>query len=483
MKIYLNYLLPLLLLIISSFVRFYNLPNRAIFTADEEYQATYAQTLIADFHPIWIGVSAADTGFYLGPYFTYLTAGLLKLNGGDPLLANYFSAALGVVTSLLVYYLGYLLKGSLVGLGSGLLYSLSPLVVYLDQRYWNPTPSMFLVVLFVISLLKAQQNRWWLVLTSFVLGSIWHVHLSLVPLYVVATIYLWQHRKKITATTLAVIVFVHFILLAPLIIFDFNHNFSNILTPLRMIEKIRANALVSNGPNPLLSLGDSISRSIYLSPGTESGAEIRPYCAGSSYTNVHLYVQILSLLLMFSVFIHFKLWREPKIRTLLLTLSTMTVATILYPGIKPPYYTAALYPLLFVTLALVYPRILLVVLPLFVFTSLHTLSTTNQDYGVAVKKDLIFQVTDFLGSSSYNLSEVGTCYRYGGWRYLFKAYSTPPNQSSADGWIGWLYPEQIMEPGEYQVLVGATNEILTEPSALATFRSGAYTAVIKLYEP
>jgi|GEM_PF-1944979 len=60
-----RFVLPLLIFSLALFLRFYHLPARFIFGTDEEYQAHYAMTLVRDIHPIWIGVSAADTGFYL----------------------------------------------------------------------------------------------------------------------------------------------------------------------------------------------------------------------------------------------------------------------------------------------------------------------------------------------------------------------------------------------------------------------------------
>ena len=82
----------------------------------------------------------------------------------------------------------------------------------------------------------------------------------------------------------------------------------------------------------------------------------------------------------------------------------------------------------------------------------------------------------------FNLVEEGGCYRYGGWRYLFSVYGTIPATSSADNWIGWLYPHEIRSPANLTVHISPITESpLTLTNPLATFESGAYTAVL-VYE-
>lgn len=98
-------LVILILISLSLFLRIYKLSDIYIFGFDEEYQATYAMTLVKDFHPIWIGVSASYLDYYMGPYFTYFTAFWLMLSGGDPLITAYVAAITGVVTCLVIFLL------------------------------------------------------------------------------------------------------------------------------------------------------------------------------------------------------------------------------------------------------------------------------------------------------------------------------------------------------------------------------------------
>ncbi|KKQ38833.1 MAG: hypothetical protein US54_C0002G0021 [Candidatus Roizmanbacteria bacterium GW2011_GWA2_37_7] len=61
------------------FVRLWKVPELFNFTFSEEMQAFLAWEQVKNFHPIWIGVSAANINYYLGPGFTYLNAMLFKV--------------------------------------------------------------------------------------------------------------------------------------------------------------------------------------------------------------------------------------------------------------------------------------------------------------------------------------------------------------------------------------------------------------------
>src|SRR3989344_1724552 len=129
LKKYRVLLIVLILISLSLFLRFYRLSEVYIFGFDEEYQATYAWSLVKDLHPIWIGVSASYLDFYMGPYFTYFTAFWLWISGGDPLLSAYVAAAVGVISCLMVFFVGWKFFNLTTGIIAALLYGGLPLIV------------------------------------------------------------------------------------------------------------------------------------------------------------------------------------------------------------------------------------------------------------------------------------------------------------------------------------------------------------------
>ena len=224
--------IPSLVLIVivvafSFFLRLWNAEDKYVFTADEEYQVTYASTIIKDFHPVWIGVSAANTGFYLGPWFTYLTAGLLKISAGDPLITIYLTAALGAAATALVYVLGKAIFGSKTGLLAGLIYATSPLLVYFDQRYWNPSLLPVLSLVLLLSLIKLKESYWWLIPFSAAYALVFNSHLSLIPyaLVLIPALLFRQSkspRRKILPPVLVSLA-LFAVIYSPLIVFDLVH--------------------------------------------------------------------------------------------------------------------------------------------------------------------------------------------------------------------------------------------------------------------
>ena len=87
------------------------------------------------------------------------------------------------------------------------------------------------------------------------------------------------------------------------------------------------------------------------------------------------------------------------------------------------------------------------------------------------------------GKSPYSLETYGKDPRkyhpYGGWRYLFKTYGRAPNQSFADEFFGWIYPDEIKNtPSTLKVVVMEEKDYKTDVKPLAVFSEGAYKAYV-----
>lgn len=465
-----KFLLPLLLITIALSLRLYHLPLRAVFSGDEEYQATYAKTIVDDFHPVWIGVSASDTGIYLGPYFTYFTSLLLYLSHGDPLFTNYIAAMIGAITTYLIFTLGVVSSGYYLGSIAALFYAFSPLMIHFDQRYWNPNPIPFLCLLLLISLQKIAQNRWWLLVTACCIGMFWHVHLSLIPLVLVAAVAIYHYRQKITLRVWLISGLILFASSLPLMIFNYYHQASNLTAPYKLLTSQAGNSAINFLGNTQI-LGNTLARSLYLKPGGYGGDEIRPGCNLSISTNVTPFIALIALIPLFvSV--------SPLVDSAKLI---MVLSFIFYPQAVSGYYALGLLPLYFLSLAKLFLKqkyLGYLVLGVIIFVSLRTIFLSNESYGLLNKQRLIKHISTYLGSKPYSLTEVGTCHHYGGWRYLFTVYSHPPSSSSADPSLGWLYPKEITGESEYQVVIGPTTEYSWSSNSLVSFTEGSYTAQV-----
>ena len=195
-----KWLMVIFILILAGFLRFYRLDDLFVFGGDEEYQSILAQTIVKNFHIIWVGVTAGHIGFYLGPLWTYFTAFWLFLSKGSPMILGSVSSGIGILTTALIIYTGKKLFSHTVGLLTGLLYATLPLIVFFDQKYWNPSLVPFLSVAMLLSLSQVKANhKWWLVF-CFCFGLIFHTHLSLLPFSLVAASMLFTQKidKKIS---------------------------------------------------------------------------------------------------------------------------------------------------------------------------------------------------------------------------------------------------------------------------------------------
>lgn len=492
----------LIIIVVSAFLRFYDLQNRYVFTLDEEYQATYAQTIADDFHIVWIGVSASQLDFYLGPFWTYLTAFLLYISGGDPLFTGYFAALIGVATTVLIYFTGNILYGRSVGVIAGFLYATLPLYVFFDQKYWNPTLIPFLSVLILLALYKSFQNpKWWIILAgSF--GLILHTHLSLVPLTFYPIYLVLFNKTRLNKRIIVMCIVVLLIILSPLIAFDYFHDYSNITAPLRvfdLVKKEQSNQSVTP-INRAQAMFYSFGRIWFLKPFSTSSDEVLYGCSANSIfgstkvlqeystqTKPHILLSVITVLMLGIFLIYKKTWQNLNTRILAILISSVLGSFLLFPGSGIEYYIlGSLTLLVFIPAILIsyLPRLLslfsVVILMIFMFLGIFTVMNATNDYGIRTQKILIEKVTESIGNNSFDLTEAGLCHKRAGWRYLFKVYGRTPNFTTTDVNLGWLYPNEI-KPGKttYSVIVAEERvPIEQDLSGVLKISQGGFSAYI-----
>ncbi len=488
----------LLILIVSAFLRLYNLPDSFIFAGDEEYQATLAQSLIKDFHIIWVGVNAAHLGFYLGPYWTYFSAFWLWLSQGNPLITGYISSIIGVLTTLSIILIGKSLFGRKTGLLAGLLYATLPLMVFLDQKYWNPSLIPLLSLLLLLSLFKARQNPGWLILFTASYGLVFHTHLSLIPVIFIAGYWLVKQKIRPSKQIILLSITAFLIMVAPLIAFDYFRRGSNITTPLRFNEITSDYRNRINPAQHFPALFQVLGRVWFIKPPSLNADEVITSCTDASRIGNPKVAGIsqrftppawLSLLgtAPLLLFLVHKKTREKEAHTLLaLFLITLMAAFLLFPGGAFEYYLLGVFPLLmflpgilsdyFIKLKPFLISIALLAAVLGIFTTV----TNNPEFGLGVKNTLIKQVISKIGNEPFELKQTGLCHFYEGWRYLFVLNGKKPERSDSDQGLGWLYPKEISDkPGKYIVIFSESRvPVNFDTKGASILESGGFTAYI-----
>jgi len=436
----------ILIILLALGLRIFHLNLNYVFGEDEEYQTNIALTLVKHFHIIWIGVSAANTGFYLGPFWSYFTYIWLLLSHGDPLLTAYVAALLGSFTAMSVFYVGWKMFSLRVGIVASVLYSCLPLIVFFDQKYWNPSAIPLLSVTMTYSLYKIKENQRYLWLFAFAYGLVFHAHLSLVPFIFLA---FYSARKGVKKTVLLQSIGIFILTISPLIAFDYFHKFSNITTPLRL------NQIISGAHPTILvkvqALVQSVMRLFYIHPHSINANEIIADCSKYRSSPSLLAAPFVMLIIVF--FFKKQTWAKDNTKFLGLGILLITLSYIFFPGGTSEYYLLGLFPLLLFIPGIVWNKYISPLLILLIcLLGMVSVLTAYNPYGLASKKQIISQIMSTIGTSTFELTEKGECHQAEGWRYLFKTYARVPERSSIDPVFSWLYPKEISNvPAEFSV--------------------------------
>jgi 4-amino-4-deoxy-L-arabinose transferase-like glycosyltransferase len=391
----------------ALFLRIYQIPQRFIFDIDTQYQALYARTIVRDFHIVWIGVSASNIGYYLGPGLTYLTAFLLWINS-DPVVMGYFASFVGALTLLSVWFVARKLFGDKAALIATTVYGFTPIIIAYDRKFW-PIFVPFIAVWMTYALVMSQKNKWWLLACAFLVGLSFHVHLSLM-LFIPFVLYAFWKSGTLSfrMTNVKIIVgslLTYLALTSPLLVFDFVHNFDNLLTPLRFIQNI----------------------------GKGTGVMPRTFpwmFAGGIVLSVALW----------------KIYTNHAMRWVLAILATICLAFTFYPGPMQEYYLVILFPFVAMAIGFVLhklpSRILAAWVLVFAVWGTTLFIEGKSPRRLEVKKQMITRVCKTIRKPYY--LEIGGDKRdYEGWYYLITVYCKRPDRSDVDSMFGWLYPEYL----------------------------------------
>lgn len=491
----------ILVVCLGIFLRFHNLANLYIFGFDEEYQATYAMTLVKDPHPIWIGVSASFLDYYLGPYFTYLTAFLLWISSGNPLFTGYIASVIGVVTSIILFFAGWRFFNLTTGVVALLLYTGLPLIVFYDQKYWNPMFVPLIELLMFISLMLVKKSPWWWLFYSALVGAIFETELAPLPLVIIGA-WLFLRGKYFLNKRLVLSCFlVFFLFYWPLVVFDYFHNWSNLTVLSRYSDQAEKSNASFDPKSKIASFFDYMGRFWYLKPKVPNADELNIHCNplsikkeikfADSFTERSVaspWLSGLSLVLLL-IFIIFSIKERKNSYHLLRYFLLITLGSyIIYTGASLDYHLNG-----FIVFFTLIPGIIIskmnnklkvasFALLLFIFViGINTVLTSSDKFSLGSKRKLIGDVMKVVGDSNFSIDGMGICHNYEGWRYLFKLYGRVPTASYTDHNLGWLYPEEIKNDVVIYAVILSESRVPPDKdvSGYNKIDEGGYSAYIK----
>ncbi|MBI3620488.1 glycosyltransferase family 39 protein [Candidatus Roizmanbacteria bacterium] len=333
-----EYLFVVGLTVVGAILRFYRLPEMAIFLADEGRDALIIKRIIMLQHFPAIGPPMSTGNIFLGPFYYYFIAPWLLLSAFNPA-----GLAIGVAFfSTLFIPLFYkivkkIANNTVAGLAAVFITFATPLITF-SRSSWNPNllPLFsFLSAYFLYQAFKTKKNRYYIAAGAFISFSIQLHYLALFLLPAAAIcflIYFFSPRRTarlrlagqgiLTASSF-------FIGALPLIIFDVRHNFLNFRNFLKLFAA--PGSVASHSPQSFW----------------QSFASFVEY---SLRMRLPLPIVIVTFLLLSGFALYFA--RKFKVGYVMAVfLFSLLIGVSFYPGPKYPHYYASIYPFFYLFLA------------------------------------------------------------------------------------------------------------------------------------
>lgn len=218
----------LFFIVVAAILRFNNIFNLNFFTYDQARDALFVKRMIVDHEWRLLGTQTSLPGMYLPPFYYYTLIPILWLSRLNPVGIDIYSAFIGVLTIPLIWFIGNKIFGRPAGIFSAGLFAVSPLVVELTRRAWNPnTLPFFILLTFWFVYLFYQKRRTKDFLLAFVFyGYSLSLHFGawlLIPLFIFTWFFYLIKNKKISGLlgSLAIVLF----FVSPLLFFELRHHF------------------------------------------------------------------------------------------------------------------------------------------------------------------------------------------------------------------------------------------------------------------
>lgn len=256
-----EFLAILTILLVAGFFRFYKIDQYMTFLGDEGRDALMIKRILVAHDLPLLGPPTSIGNIYLGPLYYYMMAIPMGLFWLNPVSAAVMDGVIGLLTILLIYFLGKAWFGSWAGVVGALLYAISPVTIYYSRSSWNPNPAPFFALLAMLGCYLAHKSRnfrWLILVGASVAAAVQMHYLALILIPVFGFLWIYEIslivRKKLTrsnfltGTLLGIMIFLA--VMSPVFVFDLKHNFMNY----RAINTFFTNRETTVNVNPLNSL-------------------------------------------------------------------------------------------------------------------------------------------------------------------------------------------------------------------------------------
>ena len=219
--------LLLLILALGLFLRTYKIVDRMDFGHDADLYSWIVKDIVANHHFRLIGQLTSAPGIYIGPLFYYFLVPFFILTKMDPVGATIPAILLGLATIISYYLVFSKIFNEKVGLLGALLYATLPATVNLDKWIVPTITTPLWSIWYFYTIIMISRGRFqffWLL--GALTGLIWHIHIALIPVLLTLPFAIFFSKKLPYLKNIALFLIFLFITSAPLILFEFKHNFN-----------------------------------------------------------------------------------------------------------------------------------------------------------------------------------------------------------------------------------------------------------------
>lgn len=220
----------ILIILLSIFFRFYQIEKRTPFASDQETTVAAIKNMFINRRISLLGPRVKGGDIYLEPFYYYLSSLPLFLAQMDPSGIAIFASIVGVLTTIGFYLVtNQLFKDKKLALFTAFIHACSSYLIHFDRIAWNPNLTILTILFLILAIDKIYRNKlnYWL-LAALTFGLSFSLHFSAAfLLLILLALFLRKPSSwpsfKIIFLAITILAF----LLAPLIIFDFRHQFIN----------------------------------------------------------------------------------------------------------------------------------------------------------------------------------------------------------------------------------------------------------------
>lgn len=483
----------IVLVILATFMRFYNFSDLLYWMFDEERDAFVVKRILVDKHPTLIG-GAIPGAFYLAPGYFYISAIFYFFSQGNPLGPAIAASTLGVISTFLIFFTTKQLFNKKTAVFTSLLYAASYLVVGYNRTWWPLTfaPTVAIVTYYCLyKIIKSKDYRWSIVLSIALIVGVQSdpSNFSLIAL----TVFFWSVYKLSLKNRYVVwSIFLFFFSHLPLVLFDLRHNFFNSRLILDMLTFSNSGGELHfiEALKGLLILPQTFSRLIYVSFSPDFALQIVP----DQFYVDQKFGSIPSLLLLFSItvlvwfffrFLKSKSKKDLGVRLIgahiLISITGILVYNLFFPSYTHEWFLQVLFPSFLIILGLflstlyrfksLIPIIWLSLL-VYLWGSIQVILNAKNSYSFGYKSQAVKWAIEQVKPEPFSLDSPSTSFSYGGYRYLFYLYGHQPVKSYMDPvFADWMYPkESIAKEHPDTVVVLLSPDFYHDPKFESTYQ-------------